>query len=137
MLELELAKRELMKGNFSCVLVKDGEVCYTSVEKGIKPLMLPLIHDKSIFQNMVLADKVIGKAAALLIVFSSIQMVFAETISSEAKKIFEENNIMYEYEEEVPYIYNRVKSDMCPIEKLVKNTNNPQEAFQLIKEFLL
>lgn len=137
MMELQLAKNKLAADNYTCVVVSKGVVCYTSVEKGIKPLMLPLMQDKNIFNNMVLADKIIGKAAALLVIYSGITKVYADTISSEAKKIFEKNNVQYEYQVEVPCILNRDKTSICPIEKLVEKIDSPDDAYNEIKEFLI
>ena len=93
------------------------------------------MEDRSFLENTVLADKVIGKAAALLIIFGNIKVVYANVMSDCAKKILEENNVEVEYNRIVPYIMNRDGTDKCPMEKLIENIDDPTEAFQTFSDF--
>jgi len=130
-----LAQNKLAEGEYSCVLVGDGNIIMTSYDKGIKPLFAQLIEDEKFLENAVLADRVIGKAAALLIIFGNIKSVYAHVISDCAKNILEKNNIEVEYNRIVPYIMNQDGTDKCPMEKLVDEIEDPVEAFIVFKNF--
>lgn len=82
------------------------------------------------------ADVVVGKAAALLFVKCGIINVFAKTLSQSAKSILELYGIAYEYEVLTERIINRAGTDTCPMEKAVWNTNNPDEAYSILKDKL-
>ena len=64
--DIQLAWNTLNKQNLTLVIVKKGKILYRSTERGIKPLYLALQElDKDLI-GASLADRVIGKAAALL-----------------------------------------------------------------------
>ncbi len=135
MSDVILAKHKLAEGEYSCVLVKDGNIIMTSYEKGIQSIFKKLMEDKNSLENTVLADKVIGKAAALLIIFGNIKVVYSHVMSDCAKKILDENNVEVEYNRIVPYIMNVDGTDKCPMEKLIENIDDPTEAFQVFSDF--
>lgn len=126
--DLELAKDGLT-GHTIC-LCKDGK-CLYSEEKGIKP-MINFISNGTVLQGYSVADLVVGKAAALLFVKSGIVNVFAKVLSQSGKQILDEFGIHYEYEKMVEKIINRLGTDICPMEKTVMNTNNPDVAYDLL-----
>ena len=79
------------------------------------------------------ADTVVGKAAALLFVRCGIKKVFAKTLSLYGKKILELYGINYEYEVLTEKIINRTGTDICPMEKAVIGTDDPEEAYAILK----
>ncbi|NIW16927.1 DUF1893 domain-containing protein, partial [candidate division KSB1 bacterium] len=50
------------------------------------------------------ADKIVGRAAAMLCVYSKAASVFAVTISEEGTKVLEDNKVFYRFENRVPNI---------------------------------
>ncbi|WP_192929709.1 DUF1893 domain-containing protein [Alkaliphilus serpentinus] len=136
MLDIELAKKTLKEEDLTCVMVLNGKVCYTSLEKGLRPLLLPLNQDEDSIRGMVLADRCIGKAAALLAIYGGIKEVYAEVISSSAKELLQEAEIPLQFHQEVEYIKNRLATDMCPMEKMVLDICDPKTAYTTIIEFI-
>lgn len=135
MTRIELAKHELVQGNYSCVLVQDGEVVMTSYDKGVKPLM-SFYGSRESYKSTVLADKVIGRAAAFLAVLCGITEVYAEIISEEAIKVLNDYQIPFTYGRVVPYITNRSGDGLCPMEELSKDVKTPTEMYEKIKGWL-
>ncbi len=82
------------------------------------------------------ADLVVGKAAALLFVKCGIKKVFAKTLSEKGKRILEMYGVDYEYETLAENIINRMGTDICPMEKAVSNTDNPENAYPILKNEL-
>lgn len=92
---LDKAIKKLHDENFCCVVIRDDE-CFTSTDFGIKPLMIFLRQDKNFFQNAVIADKIIGKAAALLMTLGGAEQVYGEIMSEAAIGVLKENHIGYQ-----------------------------------------
>lgn len=127
----EIAKQQL--NTHSLVVVKDGK---TSVcdGRGIKPVVDYLEKDN--FDGAFVADKVIGKASALLLVYGKVQEVYTPVISKPAVKVFEDNNVKYSADKIVDNIINRTGTDLCPMEKKVQNIDNPKRAYKLFRKLL-
>lgn len=137
MKDIELAKKYLEKDNLSIAVVKNGELIYKSQEKGIKPMyFLAVKVRKGILKGVSIADKVIGKGAAMLCSYIGAKELYAQLISEGAIKVLEEENIVYTYDRICPYIKNREKSDMCPVEKIATESKNVEELLDRIKDFL-
>jgi len=132
---LERAKDILEKNRYTFVLIMDGKIIKTSHKKGIIPLMEMIRDNRDLMQGAVIADKVIGKAAALLAVAYKVKQIYTEILSQQAKEVLDQYSVFYQYEKYVDYIQNRSKSGQCPIEKLTKDTNDPKTAYCLILKY--
>lgn len=130
-MSLEKAKSILLSSASTIAVVSNGEV-FTSQERGVKPLLFLLKEKKEFLKGASVADKVIGKAAALLMVLGEIKEVHTLIISEPAIKIFEKYNIPCFYDKKVDRIINRTGDGLCPMETLCLDVENPQEAFCLI-----
>ncbi len=118
-----------LETNSLVVYTKDKEII-TSKEHGLIPLT-NYIENNS-FHETYAFDKIVGKAAALLYAYGDADYVYAKTISKPAIKVFKDYNIKYEAEKIVEEIPNRTKTDICPFEKLIKDVNNPTQAYGMI-----
>ena len=107
---------------------------YTSDDIGVKPIITKLRQDKEYFKDFVIGDKIIGKAAALLLVLSKVNYVYGKIMSKAAVEVLQSNSIVFEYGEIVDFIQNRTNTGMCPLEDSVKDTCSPENAFFLIEE---
>ena len=128
MTTLEQAKSLLITTNSTIAVVSNGEV-FTSQERGVKPLLHLLTEKKGFLKGASVADKVIGKAAALLMVLGEIKEVHTLIISEPAIKVFEKHNIPCFYDKKVHRIVNRTGDGLCPMETLCLNVDDPQDAF--------
>lgn len=72
--------------------------------------------------ELVLVDKVIGKAALLLAAKIGITKIYTPVTSYAALDAAKEHHISLNAAEVVHFIENRTKTGMCPIEMSVKNT---------------
>ena len=131
--DLQIAKDKLA-GHTIC-LCKDGN-CLYSERRGIAPMM-NFIGSGVDLKGYSVADVVVGKAAALLFVKCGISRVFAKTLSEYAQKILEFYGVDYEYGVLTERIINREGTDICPMEKAVMNTDDPEEAYVILKNKLL
>ncbi len=136
MKDLELAKEILEEKELTLAIVKEGKILFTSTDKGIKPMYTAVVELKEELKGASAADRVIGRAAAILFKYAGIKELYTKLISNEAIKVFENSNIKFFYDEGSPYIKNRDKTDMCPVEKLSQGVDNPEELIQRISKFL-
>ncbi|MDP6641294.1 MAG: DUF1893 domain-containing protein [Nitrososphaerales archaeon] len=134
--DLDLAMNRLNQNNLSMVFVRKGKIIFESNTNGLSPFIQSINKHFQDIKESTLADKVVGKAAALLVIYAKINSVFASILSLEAAKILEHNRIPYKYDKMVDRIVNRQGTDLCPFEKKVLATSNPTEAFQCIEEMI-
>lgn len=126
--DLKIA-RERLKDHTIC-LYRAG-VEYTSDLRGIAPMMGYLeTVDLSGFS---VADKVVGKAAAMLFLKAGIKAVYAVTLSESAKELLERHGVPVEYQALTDRIINRAGTDTCPMEKTVLSCDDIKEGYRLLK----
>lgn len=131
MSDLERAKSLLADGQYTCVLCKD-DVILTSTLTGIQP-MVHYLQKQVDLQGFSAADKIIGKAAAMLFVLAGIKAVYANVMSIDAITILTQNNIVTNCAVQTKEILNRKGTDICPMEQAVKNIQQPKAAYAAIQ----
>ncbi|QZY55208.1 DUF1893 domain-containing protein [Crassaminicella profunda] len=136
MKDIKLAKEVLEKESFTLVIVKEGKVIFSSEDKGIKPMYTAVVSMKEKLKGASVADRVIGRAAAMLCVYGNIKELHTKIISESAVSVLENTNILFEYEKKSTYIKNRDKTDMCPVEKLSQDIDHPIYLIERIQSFL-
>ncbi len=128
-------KEILLNDNHTIVIYKNYASVFVSDDRGVAPLMKLLKEDKSQLIDSIVVDKVIGKAAALLMVYGEVKEVYTPTISSPAVQMFKNHNVKVTFDKEVERIINRKGDGLCPMETLCLDIDNPEEAFLRISVF--
>lgn len=131
--DLEIAEKHLVLDGKTLVLAKNGEVIASSSGQGIADLVrfVEALGDELIGASI--ADKVVGKAVALLVRYAGITAVYAVTMSQSAEATLEGTGIKYSYGKLIPTIMNRTGDDLCPMEKLSLSYDDPTEGFLALK----
>ena len=114
--------------NHSLLVYKDGNIVFQD-EHGIQPLLIQI--KKKGLKNAIAVDKVIGKAAALLMVYGKVKQVHTNIIAKDAIPVFEKYKVEYSYNEVVDYIQNNKKDGLCPMEQKVLKVNSPKKAYKI------
>ncbi len=131
MTNIEKAKL-LLVSESTCVLVRE-DTTYVSNLRGIAP-MIDYLSNGVDLKGFSAADRIVGKAAAMLFVKAGIKEVYAEVLSVKGKEFLEQNGINVTYETLTDKIINRTKTDICPMEKTVDKINDVELAFSAIKK---
>ncbi|MGB9959853.1 MAG: DUF1893 domain-containing protein [Candidatus Bathyarchaeales archaeon] len=134
MKDLEIAKKRLHSENLALSVVKDSEVIFESKNRGISGFLQALEKFGDRLKGASVADKVVGKAIALLCVYAGIKAVYASTLSKEAKTVFERHKIPFEWDMLVEKILDANKVEACPFEKAAINISDPEEAYIKFKD---
>lgn len=126
---METLKAQLIREQLTCI-VRVHDQLYPSQEAGIRPLLHFI--EQGVLQDAVLCDKVVGKAAVMLMIYGGVTHIHALTISSHALAFAANYPVAITYDKVVPYIINRKKDGMCPMEHAVLDCEDLQEAYQIL-----
>ncbi|MEM3566356.1 MAG: DUF1893 domain-containing protein [Candidatus Bathyarchaeia archaeon] len=134
--DLEIAKNRLRKKGLTLVVVKDSRVLFESKARGVSSFIeaLDVLGDN--LKDASVADKVIGKAVALLCIYAGVRAVYALTLSLEAKQVFENYKVCLEWDRLVEKILDVSGRDACPFEKAAIEIDNPEDAYRKFKALL-
>ena len=119
----------------SCV-IRNGKEIRVFRERGVKDLYRLLKEEPEFLDGAFVADKVVGKAAAALMILGGVKEVFADVISQPAYKLFVRARVHAEYTLMVPHIINRTQTDWCPLEKRCDDTVSAEECLPVIENFI-
>lgn len=133
--DIEIAKDIFQREDMAIVVVKNGKEVFKSKDRGIKPIYILAKEMKEEAFGASIADKVIGKGAALICGYLGIKEVHASLMSKEGEIILNKYNIPYTMDKSCPYIMNRDKNDYCPIEKLSMGIEEPEVFLSRVEEF--
>lgn len=127
---LERAKSKLV-GDNTCVLVKD-ETVYVSTKTGITPMM-EFIAEGVDLKGFSVADRIVGKAAAMLFVKAGIVEVFSKVISEPAVEFLKKHGVEVSFDTLTERIINRAGTGLCPMEETVKDVSGVEQGYELLK----
>ncbi len=134
MTNLERAKKLLKEENHTIVLC-NGEQLYTSTKRGVVP-MLDYIESGVDLKGFSAADKVIGKAAAMLFYHAGVAEVYGDVMSRAAADFLSTKGISFTYGLLADSITNRNGDGTCPMEQVTANISDTKEAIWAIKKRL-
>lgn len=126
--------RLLHEGGHSLV-VANGDV-RTFDGRGVSDLYGLFKEDSGFLKGAFIADKVVGKAAAALMILGGVKEVFADIISQPALDLFAHSEVCVGYGTVVPHIINRTKTGWCPLETRCQYCLTPQDCLVRIEEFI-
>jgi len=129
MTDLEIAKSELYEENLTLAIVKNGEVLFETKSNRISGFLDAIEKCGSKLKGASLADRVVGKAIALLCAYAKIKEVYAEVISRKAQGVLKTNNINFHWNELVENVLDMDKKGMCPFEKTAADLSDPEKAY--------
>ncbi len=110
----------------SCLILSRGSVIFTSSYIGVKPLLQFMAQAEVLpGDDLVLVDKVIGKAALLLAKRLGIRTIYTPVASEAALTSAGHHGIDLQAAAVVPFITNRTLTGMCPLEASVLDTDDP------------
>jgi iron complex outermembrane receptor protein/vitamin B12 transporter len=119
----------------SCVIRNaEQERCY--YQRGIKDLYTLYTTDLEFLCGASVADKVVGRAAAALMILGGVKQLYSDTISELALEILSTSQIEVTYAQVVPHIINRTKTGLCPLESLTKGIVSLDQILKAIEEFV-
>jgi hypothetical protein len=133
--DLKMARDRIHGEGLRLSIVKDGHLIYESASRGICGFLNAIESKGSALEGASVADRIVGRAIALLCAYVKVKAVYAMTLSKEAEAVLEHYSIHYEVDEAVDCILDNDWVTLCPFEKLVSGISNPKVAYEKLTAF--
>lgn len=133
--EMSSLKDELKNGGWSCV-VGNGTDMRTFSRRGVADLYDILHTEPELLHGAYIADKVVGKGAAALMILGKVSRLYTHIISTPALCLLRKAGVLIDFDIETDYIINRDGTGRCPVEALCDGISEPEDMLPLISDFL-
>ncbi len=117
---------------WSIIITKGKNIIYRSNMSGLSPLMQAINQLNGELAGASVYDRIIGRAAAFLLVHASVRSVYTPLVSRPAIEILRSHKIPVVYLAKVDRIMDREMKDLCPMEKLSLDADTPMEFIRLV-----
>lgn len=95
-----------------------------------------LTQEPEFLKGALIADKVVGKGAAALMILGGIKELYTDIISTKALELFRKSDVKVDFTQEVAFIWNRDRTGGCPVETMCSEVESAEEVLPLIRDFL-
>jgi hypothetical protein len=125
--DIDLARSLLQEEKWNLVIVKRGQVLFSSRERGIAPFFQAVQSLGKTLRSAAIADRIVGLAIAMLCLHARIASVYGNIASQGAVDMLNDQGVAVNAEHIVPHISNYDGTDLCPFEKLAAGCRKPSE----------
>ena len=125
----------LHTGGYSCTIANGGKI-RTFTQRGVADLYDLLTREPEFLKGALIADKVVGKGAAALMILGGVKELHADMVSTKALELFRKSNVKVGFTREVAFIWNRDHTGVCPVETMCGEVESAEEMLPLIRDFL-
>ena len=135
--DMDVARNILSKTDYSIVVVKNGNILCKKQGNGIRPILEVINELGQDMQGSIIGDRILGKASALLCVYSKVNGVYSPQATKTAIAVLIQAGTSSQTDELIPFIKNREGDGVCPFEKMLLDVDSPEEAFEILKKTVL
>jgi len=121
-----------VKSDFGLEIYSKEKLIFRSKKESISGLLTFIKKHGRKTRNLIIFDKKVGNAVALLSVYIRAKEVFGVVGSKSAEKTFKKFKIKPHFLKTIPRILNKKETDICPLEKL-SFSKTPKEFYGLVK----
>ena len=136
MTDLELAKQKLHSDSRAFVIVKNGAIMRAGTRDGIGELIEAIDALGKQARGAALADKIAGKAVAMVARTAQMCAVYSPLMSQAACDALARDQIAFEYDRLVPLILNKRSDGPCPMERLTLPIDEPRAAVSALRDLV-
>ncbi len=133
---MEKLLEKLRESGSSCIVQSAGGETRYFRQRGVADLYSLVCNDPAFLKGATVADKVVGKAAAALMIKGGVASVYTNMISEPAAGLLAGSAIKVSYGQIVHHIENRSRTDWCPLEKLLYRESSIEKIFTVISDFV-
>lgn len=125
---------KLKESGQNLLIFRKGDVIFSSADRGVTPLIEAIdTIGRHRLRGVITADRIVGRAAALLNIYLGAVEVHAMLISVGAKGALQDHGVKFQFWEETDAIKMSDGVIFCPFERLVQDISDPEEAYLKIK----
>ncbi|MDR0671312.1 MAG: DUF1893 domain-containing protein [Oscillospiraceae bacterium] len=129
------ARVALTRGEKTFVIVGENKLLYHSDKRGLRPLLELIDSDPSRLEGSIVGDRIVGRAAALLLIRGRVKAVFAQLIADEAIDLLQRHGVLPTWQETIPYVVERDMTSRYKLDLYLKEVEDPQRAVAMIREY--
>ena len=126
---------EFLLSSGSLWVYQGKSLIFRSGEDGLLPLLDYIEQFTPCRDSIIIFDKIMGNAAALLSIKAGCREIYSPFGSELAVKTLSNFGIKYFFLKTVPYIQNRSKEGMCPMEESSIN-KEPEEFYEAVRSII-
>ncbi len=134
--DLVQARQRLDTDQLAFVLVREGKVIATGDDYGVRELLAAVDRLGPLARGACLADKIVGKAVALIVVHAGISAVDTGVASESAVKLLQRHGVPLHTTSVVPQILNRRGDGPCPMEKATMPIEDVALGLETLRAFI-
>ena len=124
----------LLSGHHS--LVVGGTTVRTFDGRGVSDFYRLYTEEPMTLRGAVVADKVVGKAAAALMVLGGVSEAWGDVMSAPAAELLNANGVAVTHGVLVNHIENRSHTGWCPLETACRDCATAEDCLVAIKAFV-
>ncbi|MEW6524014.1 MAG: DUF1893 domain-containing protein [Bacillota bacterium] len=133
--DLQRARELLQTTGATVVAVCQGNLLGAEHGSRLLPLLRLIRRLGHGLAGASVADRVVGRAAALMLLHAGVAGVFGEVMSEGARQALAGKNVTHQWDELAPAITTPAGAT-CPMEAMVQDTTEPEEAFKRLERVL-
>ncbi len=119
----------------SCIVRNKGITTQYS-KPGVRDLYELVTTQPSVLRGAHVADKIIGKGAAALMVNGGVKRATTHTITTSALKMLRDAGVEVSFENEIAQIENKKKTGQCPLEQRLQAIDSANLCMPVIEQFI-
>jgi len=133
--DLLIARNLLEEKSANLVVVRDGNALFIGYGKGLSDLAKIVLNSPSILENSSIADRVVGKAAAVIFAVNGVKAVYSPLMSIRGYEVLIRHGVKTSYQILIDYVKSP-EGGICPFEQLILDIDELHEAYGvLIRRF--
>jgi hypothetical protein len=115
------------------MIYRGGSLLFSSKSRGIRPHIDAIrALGKVGLRGTLMADKIVGRAAALLMLYSVPAEVHAGVITHRARGVLEKNGVQVYSVMDTDSVKEKDGKIYCPFEAMVQGIDDPNEAYSAV-----
>lgn len=122
------------EGTATCVVIRDNQIVKTEYGSGIGPMVA--LYESGMLKDAFVVDKIIEKAAAMLLVLGGSAGCYGMVMSQAAIAYLTRHHRKVFYGAKALTIVNRQRTGLCPMEQAVSALEDPEEGLTALKSKL-
>jgi riboflavin transporter FmnP len=123
-------------GECGCVLIKNNIIIHKGTGRGVRPLYELATSKEGLakLEGAIVVDKIIGKAAAMLVSYGKVSFVYGLTMSKSGQDYLKTKGIPTKHNRWIGVVTDWTGEGICPMENCVMAIEDPQEGLKAIGE---
>ena len=132
------AIKAIEAGECGCAVIKNNVIIHKGIGRGVSPLLELAESADGLkkMENAIVIDRIIGKAAAMLLVYGKAKFAYGLTMSKSAKEYLHAYGIETKNNRCVDAISDRTGRGICPMERSVMEIDDASVGLKKIQETL-